>query len=185
VVADELLVIAVHVLCLALHPVGEAFVELCALRLWNGLVGGVADDDMTETESGVVVRFGVVGLHQLLPRQRLEVADDGRPYLRGRELGDGVPREHAADDRRPLDDRLLLRLEPIESSGHKCLNRRRDRELRQLARDGPGSAFLSEHSVVDEHPEGLLDEERVALCDLRDPVPCLGCELRPGDEVPD
>ena len=61
--------------------------------------------------------------------------------------------EHATDHRSSLEKRLRSRVEVVDASGDERLERVRHAGRRAVAR-----------SALDEHPNRLLDEERVALC---------------------
>ena len=70
--------------------------------------------------------------------------------------------EDLALDRCALDHRALVG--PSRSRrARERLDRRRDRDGLQIAGRHPVAVLAVEQAVVDEHPEHLLDEERVAL----------------------
>ena len=92
----------------------------------------------------------------------MQVGTDPIRELRRRQLDDRTPPELLADHRGALQDRLLLGLEAIEARGEQGVDRGRDRQLPDVARD-PAVAVEHEGAVVDEHADELLDEERVAV----------------------
>jgi hypothetical protein len=62
---------------------------------------------------------------------------------------------------------------------------RRDRDPRQVVGERPGPVELVQDAVVDEHPDRLLDVQRVALGHLGDPRPGLDGHLRAAHEAAD
>ena len=102
-----------------------------------------------------------------------------------REAHDRLPAEDAADHGRPLDDRALPRREPVEPSRQQRLDRRRDHGSPELDVRLPAIVPLREQPVVDQHPQHLLDEERIALGrgdDLRTEIPGDVLAEQVGDE---
>ena len=79
--------------------------------------------------------------------------------LRRREVEDRPPPELSSDDRSRLDDRALLAAEPVEPGREQRLDRRRHRQP---------TAFLA---FLDDHRHQLLDEERVSLGRVGNPLP--------------
>ena len=65
------------------------------------------------------------------------------------------------------------------------MDRRRNRDFREIAGRLPVAVVAREQSVVDQHREHLLDEERVSLRGAHDPVADGLVELRAAEEVGD
>ena len=110
---------------------------------------------------------------------------DRRPQRLGRELCDCTLVEDLALDRRPLDHGSFAGLEPVEAGGEQCVDRRRHGHRGEIARRGPAPVLTDEQTVVDQHRQHLLDEERIALRRLRDALPDLLGQLDLTDEVLD
>ena len=135
---------------------GEAFVQLRSRLLGDPEVGGVANQDVAETEAVLLGKDRGTGLDELLPRQRHEARSGRSPLLLGRELGDRTAPELLANHGGAFDHGPLLGLEAVEAGSQECMDRRRNREI---VRGRP---------VLRQHREHLLDVERVALCGLGD-----------------
>ena len=185
VVADELLVVAGEVPRPALDPLGELLVHRRPDHLRDAVVGGVPDEDVGEAVRVLLPHLGAVGLDQVLADERLQARRDARPGRGRRERRHRAPPERPADDRPALDHGALRRLEPVQAGGDQCVDRRRDRDPRQVAADAPAAVLRLQHAVVDEHPEDLLDEQRVALADGGDPGARLARQLGVADEAAD
>ena len=74
-----------------------------------------------------------------------------------------------------LEDVALGRREPLEARLQHTLDRGRDRERGPVADHHPGVALASQVSLVDQHPDRLLEEEGIPLCTPHDRS-CLGRE---------
>jgi hypothetical protein len=141
-----------------LQPAGEARVERRAGRLGKPLIGDLANEDMLELERvlagdrGACFRDDQVAHHEAVHR-RLQVVE-----LR-RQVCDRALPEDAPDERCTLQHAFLDRREPVDARSDQRLQRVRDR-----AGDFPLAVLL------DEHPDHLLDEQRVALRDVEDLV---------------
>ena len=169
VVTDDLLVLGQALGDGPLEPVGEALVEDRPLGLRERLVGGVADQDVAELEGVAGRQLGAFRADKLLANQGEERAPDLRPERVRRELGHGRLLEHPADDRGPLGDRALARGKALEPGGEQGIDRGRDADLGEAIGRRPGAVrTLGQQAVVDEHPEQLLDVQRVALGGRRD-----------------
>ena len=79
--------------------------------------------------------------------------------------------EFLPTDGRGLDERPLRLRQPIEAGRQQRRDRRRNRYVRDVPSGHPPFAVASQQAVVDQHPEHLLDEQRVALGDAGDPRP--------------
>ena len=130
------------------QPFGERAVERCADALREPAVGDVADQDVPEP-----VRDLARDRRDRLARQDLavdEIGERGVDVQVGVELGDRAAPEHAADQGAVAEHRPRFRRQGVDPG--------RDERL-QGVRDPHGGTL----SLLDEHPHGLLDEERVAL----------------------
>ena len=145
-----------------LQPVGEAAVQLRAGVLEQAPVGRVADQHVMEAQHRLAEEPAGVGFDELAAPQRLEprveIADLAR-----QELGQRSPREVPPDHRGPLQDRALLRTQPLDAGGQQRVDGGRHLEIGELDARGPAVAFPFERAVVDQHADQLADEERIAL----------------------
>ena len=103
-----------------------------------------------------------VGADQPLPDEGLEDAGDLRLLLGRGQVGDGAPPEHLADHGRTLQHRPLERLEPVEPRGEHGLDGLGHADRLHVGQRLQAPVALDEHAVLDEHPQHLLEEERVA-----------------------
>ena len=177
VIADDLLLFRDGVAGDALQPVGETFVELRASSFRDRLVGRVADQEMAESEGILADQRRAFGTDQLLPHERQEIRPDVSAVISGHEIHDGADEELLPDDGCGLEHVALLEGEPIHAGGKQRLDRGRDDDLVHdscLDRQDP---VLREEAIVDEHPEDLLEEQRVAFGGPRDPFDDLGREI--------
>ena len=90
-----------------------------------------------------------------------------------------------AAHRRPLDHRPLVAGELFEPRGQQRLDRRRHPQVDQWSGRHPSVAFASQRTVIDQHREHLLDEQRCALGRGEDPIARLLRERRATEQVPD
>ena len=128
VVADDLFEFGDPCPRLAFEPARQALVELGPQCLRNAPIGGVVDERMLEAKArSAGEKHGVVGLHQLLAQERVEVSPRRRSGGRREEVGHGAEGELPPDDRRPLGDGALARAEAVEAGGEDRVNGRRDR----------------------------------------------------------
>ena len=144
-----------------LEPAREALVQLRARRLCQGVVGGVADEQVAEAE-GVLARE----LRRVRPDQPFaHERGESRRHLRlvRPERLHGAAVEELALDGAALEHAALARLELVEARGEERTQRRRDDDVRRR---------------VAGHREHLRDEEWVAAGGSCDPVPQLGAESR-------
>ena len=166
-----------------LEPVGESRVKLGSKLLRHRLVRGVADEQVTEAERVLAWQIRPVGPDQLLPDERLQVVPHRLAQIVGRQLSNGAAVEDLALDRAALDDRPLVSAQPVESRREERMDRRRNRDPREIARRHPRAVAAREQPVVDQHREHLLDEERISLRGAHDPVADGLVELRAAEEV--
>src|SRR6266480_5343710 len=75
-------------------------------------------------------------------------------------------RNLTTDDGRTLQDLLGELLEPIDTRGEHCFNRRRQRNRIDTPREAVGSALALEIAALDQRMDELFDEEGIALCTL-------------------
>ena len=122
-----------------LEPVGEALVQLGAGRLRERVVGGVADQQVTEAERVLAGQLRLVGPDQLLAHERGEPRRDLR-LARGRAPAT-APRWKTCP--RPSRARAppLVRVELVEPRGEQRLDRRRNGDARPA--DSRTSASIS------------------------------------------
>ena len=83
VVADDLLVLPGEVARVHLDPIREPLVHLRAHRLWDPVVGSIADEDVGEAKGILAADLGTIGPDELLAHERLEGCPDPRADLRG------------------------------------------------------------------------------------------------------
>ena len=81
-----------------------------------------------------------------------------------------------ADHGGRLDHCKLIGREQVEARCEEGVDRRRERELVEVARRHPAAVLAPHEAFVDEHREQLLDEERIALGRLDDPRAHAGVE---------
>ena len=110
-----------------LQPGCQALVQLGAGRFRQCLVGGVADQQVTETEAVLADELGFVGSDQLLAHERGE-AWRHLGLGRGERL-DGATVEVLALDRASLEHTALGRIELIQAGGEQGLQGGRDNDL--------------------------------------------------------
>ena len=83
-----------------------------------------------------------------------------------RQLGDGLQqreRHVLADHGSRLEQTLVVGLETVDASGQDRLDRRRHPEVRQILGQTVGTAPTDQRAGLDQAPDALLQEERVAL----------------------
>src|SRR5262245_45465198 len=172
VVADDLIQLGGALAQAALEPAREALVEVGPRLLRDAEVRGVADQDVPEAETVLGREDRARRLDELLTGQRHQARSD-RTALDAHELADRAAPELLADDGRPLDDGPLVRREPIEPCREQGVDGRWDGQV------------AGSRSVLPDHGEQLLDEERVALGGLGDPAQQRLVELGLAPEVPE
>ena len=151
-----------------LEPAGEALVQLGACLLGDGLVGGLADEQVAKAKGILAGRLAPLGPDELLadePREDV-IEDQVRP--RGREVAHRAEVEHPTLDRRPFEDDSLVVGEPVDARRQQQVDRRRDANVRHVADHAPSCALAAQDALVDEHRDHLLHEQRIALRGLVD-----------------
>ena len=151
-----------------LQPPRERPVEPRPLALREAAVGDVADQDVAEPERDLA-RDG----RDRLPRQQLpldEVGQRGVDIELGVELGDRASPEHATDEGPVAHDRPRRRGKPVDPG--------RDQRLHGV-RDPHGRGLVA---LLGEHPDRLLDEERVPLRLVQERRPQAARQRRIRDE---
>ncbi len=131
------------------EPRGERPVEPCPLSLREAAVRDVADQHVAEAERDLARDGG-----ERLAREQLavdEIGERGVDVERRIQLGDRPAPEHAADEGAVTHDRPRRGRQPVDPRRDQRLHRVRDPH-----RGGPVA-------LLGEHPDRLLDEERVAL----------------------
>ena len=170
VVSEDLLVLG-HPFARGLRqPAREALVQIGPLLLRHRLVRSITDQQMPEPERVLASELRPVRPDQLLAGQCQQPGPNVRARRLLAERRDGPGMEHLALDRSALDHRALVGVEPVQARGQEQVDRRRHGDVRQILDRSPRTALESEEAVVDQHREHLLDEERVALGGLEDPV---------------
>ena len=136
-----------------LQPAGVALVQLGPHALGQGLVGGVADQQVAEAEAVLALELGPVGTDELAPDERRE--SRRHLWLRRCEHLNRPAMEELALDRTSSEDVSLRLVQLVESSCQQRLQGGRYLHVRPVARD----------------LQHLGDEERVAAGGVCDPVP--------------
>ncbi len=139
---------------------------------------------MAEAE-GAPAKARSVRTNQLLACQRLEGLGDGGPCRVGDRVGDGCLVKDLAHDGGPLDHGAFVLVQPVEASCEERLDRRRHANGADVAGCRPVSIVADEQTVVDQHQQHLLDEQRVALGGLSDPRLDLLGKTGAAEKVPD
>ena len=93
--------------------------------------------------------------------------------------------ELLAFDRGSLDHAPFGVGETVEPGREEGLHARWDGDVGEVRRRDPSALALLQRAVVDQHRHHLLDEQRIALCGLRDAAPHGLLELRGAEEVLD
>ena len=142
----------------AVEPVGERRVKTRPPRLWQGRVGDLAGE-------GVLDRVFPLSRHARPAAAADQVAllEDAQVRLRLDELVDRPAPEDAPDHGCSLERRLLGRLEQVDAGGENRVDRVRHGEIGRKLVERPAAVGAAQHALVDQHPEQLLDEERVAF----------------------
>ena len=157
VVADELVALDERV-CFLIEPISETLVQFCPRRFGEGVVCGVADQQVSEAVRILSRQLRPVRAHELLPYE-LDQLPLGR-RRRHRHRFDSAAVEELAFDRATPEHSSLGRIELIEPRRQQRLDRRRHDHLPLIR--------------LEHHREHLLDEERVAVRGRSDPR----CERR-------
>ena len=152
-----------------LRPAGDVDVELCPIALGQRVVGHVADEDVAEAELGRAGQRRRLPRHDELldPQAAQKVARRAR--TQATDVGEQDVPEDAPDDGRVLRHPLLLAGQPVEASGEDGLHRGGHFDLLDWSRQLPGAVRRPEDAAIDEHPDELLGEERVAVGQADDP----------------
>ena len=159
--------LAVH----PLAPVGEALVQGRAVALEEPVVDGVADEDVVEAERVLAVQSERSDRTSCLPSR----ASRSASTLIGRTGSATSSRTAEPAKTRPITEAAsitgpLLGLELVEAGREQGVDRRRDRDLGDFVCRDPAGVGPLDHALVDHHREQLLDEERVAVRGLDDPL---------------
>ena len=126
VVADDLLVFHHPFADRALEPIREPFVQIRSIRLAEGVVRGVAQQDVPEPIGLDHAECRRLGRQQLAPDEGEKRGGHLGTGCRWGQFGDLHLVELAAHDRRPLGQRALRRRQSVDAGGHQRLDRRRD-----------------------------------------------------------
>ena len=131
VVSDDLVPLDER-LAVLVEPVGEARVQVGADCLGQGVVGGVADQEVAEAVAVVAGELGAVGTDELVADERGEPGRDLR--LLGGERLHGAAVEDLALDRAAFEHPALGFVELVEAGRQQRLQRRRHLDLRRSRR---------------------------------------------------
>ena len=148
------------------QPARERLVELRPRRLAQASVRDLGDEDVLEAERALAGDRRALLEHDELARDE-RVEQRGDVELRSERLDGALP-EDAADHRGALQQLLLRRRQRVDARGDERLDRVRDVVAHPLA--------------LGEHPQRLLEEERVALGLVEHERALLrqaGCRARP------
>ena len=151
-----------------LDPRRQLGMSAAALPARQAGIGHVADEDVLEDElalPGERRRRAIE--HELAaaerPQHRVEVVRTREPRHRA------VP-EDAADDSRALRDPLLLWRQQVEPGEDHRLHVVRDLDVLDRRDRTPTAVLVHEQPLVDQVTDDLLEEERVPLGPLEDPL---------------
>ena len=153
-----------------LDPPGHAFVSVRSFPSRKCRVGDVAREDVLEDELALAAdRRPEARRHELASLQPVEhlVEVAGVSVEKRRH---GTRPEHAPHDCRALERPLLIRFEQVDASREHALDRVRNPQLVDVAGRAPTVADARDESLVDQLAKDLLEEERVALGPVEDPV---------------
>ena len=165
--------------CHLFEPGRKPFVELRSVCLREPVVGGVADEDVTEPKGVVAIDPPPSGrISSLRVSASSRAATVPRSELR-RQLGDRAAVEGPAHHRRAFGRRSLAGLEAVDASGEERRDRQRHVDVGQVPERPPAAVIAHEPAVVDELGDHLLDEQRVSLGRGGNPRPDLGRQGRP------
>ena len=140
------------------EPAREGFVELRPRRLAQASVCDLGDEDVLEAERALAGDRRAVLEHDEVARD--ECIERRGDVELGSERLDGALPEHAADHRRALQQLLLGGRQRVDARGDERLDRVRD--------------VVAHPLVLGEHPQRLLEEERVALGLVEHERPLIG-----------
>ena len=140
---------------------------------------------MPEPEGLVAGERRAVGPDQLPPEEGGDVPVHSPIKLAAAQLHDRPAMEDPALDRRTLGDRSLLGIELIEPRREERLDAGRNGHRRQIGRRHPSAVPKRERPVVDQHRDELLDEQRVPVRRLGDPVFGVRFESRAPEQLLD
>lgn len=155
--------------------------EVGAHLLSQPLVRGVAEQLVAEPKGVFSGEYAGIGSDELLSDQALERARDPLLFGLRRQLADGTPPEDPADHGSSSQDFALVPLEPVEPCGEQRVDRGRDGELAQVC--APLVPVTTQCAVFDQHPDDLLEEERISLCRPRDRVVGAGGRGVPAEQI--
>ena len=136
-IAEDLVVLGDAVAGALLEPVGEALVEGRTLCLREGLVCGVADENVSEPERGLVGEVRRCRPDELAVDEAVQAVVETGPLVRVGQCSYRPAVEHLPLDSAMLERRTLTGLYSIEAGAEQLAERRRDRELGQAVRRDP------------------------------------------------
>ena len=137
----------------------EPLVQICADGLRQTRVGDIAHQQMLEPVPAGLVALPVLE-HETGAAKRRDRRSDVEP---GHERGDLARTESLAGDRRRLHRPPLVVAEAIEPRGEQRVDALGHAHIRHRGGRTPPVADPRDPTVVDEHPQELLTEERISL----------------------
>ena len=120
-----------------LEPGGEALVQVGARLLRQRAIGGIANQSVTEAVSLLAGEVRCVGADQVPADKRQQPVLEYRIERGASKCADCALVKHRAFDRRGRQDRALIGREALETGGQECVDRRGDRQLREVRRGRP------------------------------------------------
>ena len=99
--------------------------ELCAELLRHRIVGGIADEDVSEAEAVITLERRPVRADELLANKGHQVSDESVARGLWQEFGHGAAVEASPLDGRPLDHLSLSELQSVDAGRQHVLHGRR------------------------------------------------------------
>ena len=153
-----------------LDPLAHAGVRGGPVAPGQGLVGDVAGEDVLEDQLALAGhRRADPAEHEVAPLEAVQRL----LHLVGlavQEAGDGAGPEDPADDGRGLHRALLGRRQQVDPRRQHALDGVGQRHLLDALRRAPAAGLVHDQALVDQPAQDLLQEERIALGPLQDPV---------------
>ena len=141
------------------QPVGEHRVEPAAPGLRNAGVGDLTRERVLDRVLAVARDHRPsVAPDEIALLEEVEVR-----LLTGQEVNDGRRPEHPPDDGSGLQRRLLGGRQPVDAGREHRVHGVGHREVELVRAERPLAVPLLEHTGIDELPDELLEEERVAF----------------------
>ena len=142
----------------ALEPVGERRVQTRSPRFGQGCVGDLAGERVLDCVFPLSRHA-----RPAAPADQVAFLEDAQVRLRLDELIDWPAPEDAPDDGCSLECRFLGWLEQVDAGSENRVDGVRHSEVRRELVQRPAAIGAAQRAMVDQHPEQLLDEERIAF----------------------